>query len=50
VSRLNDDEIEEVGQKVIKMQKVWYGPIRSSKSTMMEKILLKKKIFRNISI
>jgi hypothetical protein len=48
--KLSEEEISKVGQRVIMMQKMRYGPMGCSKSINMEKVLLKKKINRKIKV
>jgi hypothetical protein len=48
--KLSEEEISKVGERVLKLQKMWYGPKGCSKSINLEKVLLKKKINRKIKV
>jgi hypothetical protein len=44
--KLSEEELERVGERVLKLQKMWYGPIGCSKSVMLQKVLMLKKVNR----
>jgi acyl-CoA reductase-like NAD-dependent aldehyde dehydrogenase len=41
--KMSDEEVERVRERVLKMQRARYGPKGCSKSTQLDKVLLKKR-------
>lgn len=43
-TRLNEEEVAQIGKRVLDLRKLHYGPKGCSRSVVMDKVLLRKKI------